>query len=167
LEMIERMMTFDQDFFDLPGNSSGALAAKLSSAPSAVQELMSANVGVLLNVVVSILACCVLCIAYGWKLGLVMVFSGLALIVTGGYVRIRLDQKLEASVEEQSASSANLATEAVTSIRTVSLLTLESSVLNDYSKTLDAILLKVVRNLVSDFSLLGHLIRKETNCVDR
>jgi ATP-binding cassette subfamily B (MDR/TAP) protein 1 len=149
-EMVERIIHFDQDFFDRPENSSGALTAKLSSVPSAVQELMSANLGLMLNVIVNIIATSVVAIAFGWKLGLTLVFAGLTVIVAGGYIRIRLDQKLEASTEEQFASSAGLASEAVSSIRTVSFLALERSVMREYSETLDGIVNKVIRSLVSN-----------------
>jgi ATP-binding cassette subfamily B (MDR/TAP) protein 1 len=149
-EMVERIIHFDQDFFDRPENSSGALTAKLSSAPSSVQELMSANLGLMLNVIVNIIATSVVAIAFGWKLGLTLVFAGLTVIVAGGYIRIRLDQKLEASTEEQFASSAGLASEAVSSIRTVSFLALERSVMREYSETLDGIVSKVIRSLVSN-----------------
>jgi uncharacterized membrane protein YraQ (UPF0718 family) len=101
-------------------------------------------------VLVNIISSSALAIAFGWKLGLTMVFAGLSVIVGSGYIRIRLDQKLEAWTEQQFASSAGLATEAVSSIRTVSLLTLETSVLREYSETLDAIVAKVIRSLVSD-----------------
>lgn len=148
-EMIERIVRFDQEFFDHPDNASGALTARLSSVPSAVQELMSANVGLLINVVVNILACSALAIAFGWKLGLTMVCAGLSLIVAGGYTRIRLDQKLEASAEKQFSSSASLAAEAVSSIKTVSSLTLENFVLREYSESLDAIVARVIRSTVS------------------
>lgn len=156
-EMIERIIHFDHDFFDRPENSSGALTAKLSSVPSAVQELMSANLGLMLNVIVNIIATSVVAIAFGWKLGLTLVFAGLTVIVAGGYIRIRLDQKLEASTEEQFASSAGLASEAVSSIRTVSFLALERSVMHEYRETLDGIVNKVIRSLVSDPIVLFEL----------
>ncbi|KAI4731416.1 putative ABC transporter [Aureobasidium sp. EXF-10728] len=147
-EMVERIIHFDQDFFDRPENSSGALTAKLSSVPSSVQELMSANLGLMLNVIVNIIATSVVALAFGWKLGLTLVFAGLTVIVAGGYICIRLDQKLEASTEEQFASSAGLASEAVSSIRTASFLALEKSVVREYSETLDGIVNKVIRSLM-------------------
>lgn len=147
-EMIQRVVHFDQDFFDRPENSSGAVTSKLSSVPAALQELMSANLGLMLNVVVNIIASSALGIAYGWKLGLTIVFGGLTFIIAAGYYRIRLDQKLEAATEDQFATSAGLATEAVTSIRTVSMLTLETSILREYGDTLQSIVSKVIRNLV-------------------
>jgi len=148
-EMMEQIFNFDQDFHDRPENSSGAIAAKLSSAPSAVQELMSANLGLILNVTLNIVSSSILAIAYGWKLGLVMVVAGFPLIVGGGYIRIRIDQKLEGATEDQFASSASLAAEAVTSIRTISSLTLEQHVLREYCKILDGIVAGVCRNFVS------------------
>ncbi|KAF4556670.1 Sophorolipid transporter-like protein [Elsinoe fawcettii] len=148
-EMIERIISFDQDFFDHPENNSGALTAKLSSVPSAIQELMSANLGLMLNVIVNILASSITGIVFGWKLGLILVVVGITIIVGSGYVRIRLDQNLESSIEGQFAESASLAAEAIGSIKTVSSLTLESAVLEEYSNVLDSIMAKVVRNLIT------------------
>ncbi|KAL9110312.1 MAG: hypothetical protein Q9227_005043 [Pyrenula ochraceoflavens] len=147
-EMVERMVHFDQDFFDHPENSSGALTARLSSVPSALQELISVNLGLIVNVMVNIVSTSVLAIVTGWKLGLATMFAGIFLIVGGGYVRIRLDQKLEALTEQQFASTASLATEVISSIRTINSLTLETSTLRQYSDILDAIVFKVTRSLV-------------------
>ena len=147
-EMIERIVYFDQDFFDRPENSSGSVTSKLSTVPTSLQELMSQNLGLILNVLVNIVSSSALGIAFGWKLGLVIVFGGLSLLIAAGYIRIRLDQKLEASTGEQFASSAGLATEAVTSIRTISFLTLEGLILREYNEALGNIVAKVIPGLV-------------------
>lgn len=160
-EMVERMVSFDQDFFDRPENSSGALSSKLSSAPTSLQELMSANLGLMFNILVNIVGSSALGIAYGWKLGLTLVFGGLTIIVAAGYYRIRLDQKLEAATEEQFSGSAGLATEAVTSIRTVSMLTLETTILRHYGDTLQSITKKVIRNLV--FALIPYALSQSAD----
>jgi ATP-binding cassette subfamily B (MDR/TAP) protein 1 len=159
--MIERIISFDQDFFDRPENSSGALTSKLSSAPTSLQELMSANLGLMFNILVNIFGSSILGIVYGWKLGLTLVFGGLTVIVAAGYYRIRLDQKLEAATEEQFSGSAGLATEAVTSIRTVSMLTLETSIMREYSGTLHAITAKVIRNLT--FALIPYALSQSAD----
>lgn len=110
---------------------------------------MSQNLGLLMNIVINIISSSVLGIAYGWKLGLTLVATGLPLVVGSGYIRVRLDQRLETTTERQYSKSASLATEAIMSIRTVSLLTLESAVLDEYSKCLDSISRDIVRSLVS------------------
>ncbi|KAI9717489.1 MAG: hypothetical protein M1828_007189 [Chrysothrix sp. TS-e1954] len=146
-EMIERIIYFDQDFFDRAENSSGTLTSQLSSVPTALQELLSANLGLILIVLVNIVSSSVLAIAYGWKLGLTLVFGGLTVLVAFGYLRIRLDQKLEATTGEHFASSAGLVTEFVTSIRTISSLTLEASILRQYNSALEDIVTEVIRSL--------------------
>lgn len=148
-EMLRRILNFDQEFFDHPEHSSQALTAKLSSVPTQVQELMSANLGLMITVVGNVIASSVMGIAYGWKLGIILVVTGLVVIVGSGYIRIRLDQKLDVSTEKLSSSSAAMASEAVASIRTISLLTREEAVLDEYSEGLDAIVAKAIRYLVS------------------
>lgn len=110
---------------------------------------MSQNLGLILNIVVNVISSSILGIAFGWKLGLMLVATGLPLIVASGYVRVRLDQRLDATIERYYSTSASLATEAIMSIRTVSLLTLESTVLEEYSRCLDSIVHSVIRGLVS------------------
>ena len=138
-EMMQRVVNLDQDFFDRPENSSGAITSKLSSVPSALLELISANLFLLLIVLVNVFSTSALAIAYGWKLGLVLVLGGLPLLLVSGYVKIRLDQRLEEQAGERFANSAGLATEAVTSIRTVASLTLEPQILREYSDMMDSI----------------------------
>ena len=146
-EMMSRMMLFDQDFFDRPENSSGSITSRLSSVPTSLLELISQNLGLLVNIFVNVLSSSILGIAFGWKLGLVMVFGGFSLVVAAGYTRIRLDQKLEAATEERFASSAGLATEAVTSIRTISFLTQETQIIEEYNATLGEIVAQVIPKL--------------------
>ena len=146
-EMIKRMVYFDQDFFDRSENSSGSITSKLSSVPSSIQELISQNLGLLVNIFINVVSSSILGIAYGWKLGLVMVFGGFSFVVAAGYTRIRLDRKLEQSTEERFTSSAGLATEAVTSIRTISFLTQEAQILEEYDSILGGIVGEVIPSL--------------------
>lgn len=149
LEIFRRFLSLDKCFFDCPSNSTGALVSKFSSIPGSLQELMSANVGLMVNVTINIVASSVMAIAFGWKLGLPLVVAALSFIVGSGYVRIRLDQKLASLTETTFSSSASLAAEAIGSVRTVSSLTLERQILRQYSDSLDCIVSTVIRTLVS------------------
>jgi ATP-binding cassette subfamily B (MDR/TAP) protein 1 len=146
-EMFERILGFDQDFFDRPENSSGALTSKLSSQPAALMEILAGNSIILMVVVVNVIASSTLGIAYGWKLGLVIVFGGMPILIASGFLRIHLEQKMQQKTDQRFADSAGLATEAVTSIRTVASLTLEESILKEYAESLDGILTNAVRGL--------------------
>ncbi|RMZ76350.1 hypothetical protein DV738_g5027, partial [Chaetothyriales sp. CBS 135597] len=147
LEMFQRVLGMDAVFFDRPENSSGALTSKLSSLPSALQELISTNIGLIFIVLVNLVSSSVVAIAYGWKLGLVVVCGGLPVLVGSGWVRIRLEQKSDQEVGKPFSESAALATEAVTSIRTISSLTLEERIMGEYNATLQGIVGRTSRSL--------------------
>lgn len=136
------------DFFDRPENTSGALTSKLSALPTQLQELISANVLLIFIVLVNIVSSSALAIAYGWKLGLVIVFGGLPPIVMSGYLRIRLETRIEGINSDRFADSAGLASEAVTAIRTIASLTLERPILDQYSNMLDSIVRRSIKSLL-------------------
>ncbi|KAM0217365.1 hypothetical protein ACHAQI_002238 [Fusarium lateritium] len=148
LELFERLVGMDIDFFDRPENSSGALASTLSSVPSSLQELLGLNIFVILVMIVNITASSILAIAYGWKLALVMVFAGLPLLMGSGYLKVRLESKLHESNEARFRESASLASEAVSVLRTVASLNAESGFIDAYKETLSSIVLQSVRSIL-------------------
>jgi ATP-binding cassette subfamily B (MDR/TAP) protein 1 len=134
----------------------GALTAKLSSVPNALLELISANLLLIFIVLVNVSASSILAIAYGWKLGLVVVFGGMPLLLACGYAKIRLDQKLETLTGEWFSESAGLATEAVTSIRTVASLTLETEIMKEYTAKMDQIVTTASHSLL--YTMVGYAL---------
>jgi ATP-binding cassette subfamily B (MDR/TAP) protein 1 len=146
-EMFTDMLKQDMEFFNLPGNTSGALTSKLSSLPTQLQDLLSANILLIFIVFINVISSSILAIAYGWKLGLVMVFAGLPPLLISGYIRIRLETALEKENSERFADSASLASEAVLAIKTVSSLTLESAILERYNEKLSSIVKVSIKSL--------------------
>lgn len=147
-EMLENVLAQDMDFFDLPENTSGALTSNLTAYPSSLQELISANILLIVIVCVNLISSSVLAIAYGWKLGLVIVCGGLPVLVAAGFWRIRMENRTEGMNTKAFAESAGLASEAVTSIRTVASLALEREVINEYSDMLSRIVQRSLRPLL-------------------
>ncbi|KAF5702669.1 ABC transporter [Fusarium globosum] len=135
--ILESILRQDLQFFDREENTTGALISQIDSNPQAVLELMGYNVGLILVAVFSITACSVLAIVYSWRLGLVVTCSGLPPLVTAGYLKIRFDAKLDRETSRLLSLSASIASEAINSIRTVSSLAIENSVLSRYSDELD------------------------------
>ncbi|KAK4233960.1 Leptomycin B resistance protein pmd1 [Achaetomium macrosporum] len=131
------MLRQDLQFFDRPDNSTGALAGRVDANPQAVFELMGFNVGLILIAVLNVVACGILAIAHSWKLGLVVVFGGLPPLLGAGWLKIRLDMRLDHNVSKKNSTSAAIASEAVTAIRTVSSLAIEERVLDRYTAELD------------------------------
>lgn len=147
-EMFERVLDQDVEFFDNPENTSGALTSKLTALPTQLQELISANILLIFIVLVNVVSSSVLALAYGWKLSLVVIFGALFPLLVAGYLRIRLEVKLETKNSDNFAESAALASEAVSAIRTVASLTLESQILEEYSALLSNVVLRSTKALV-------------------
>lgn len=135
------------EFFDKEENTTGALVSHLEKEPVSLQELLSGNIAIILIVLVNLFSSCTLALVYGWKLGLVLIFGALPPLVFSGYLRIRLELKLDRDMSSRFASSTNIATEAVVAIRTVSSLALEGEVIGRYEGCLRSIAKKSVRSL--------------------
>ncbi|KAF4972245.1 hypothetical protein FSARC_1142 [Fusarium sarcochroum] len=138
-EMLESILAQDVQFFDRAENTTGALTSRLSSQPTQLQELMGFNLSLIFIVIIQIVGTGILGIATGWKLGLVVVFGGLPPLLFAGYLRIRLEFKLNEETGKRFANSSALAGEAVGAIRTVSSLALERQVLERYRHSIDGI----------------------------
>jgi ATP-binding cassette, subfamily B (MDR/TAP), member 1 len=147
-EMFDLILKQDMAFFDDEVNASGALASNLSSYPTNMAELLGFNIMLICINIVNILSSSILAIVVGWKLGLTVVFGALIPIVFSGYLRIRLEFKLEGDTGKRFSSSAALASEAVGAIRTVSSLALERYILAKYQDRLQGVALKSIKALV-------------------
>ncbi|KAL8867049.1 MAG: hypothetical protein Q9198_008664, partial [Flavoplaca austrocitrina] len=135
-EMFTNFLKQDKEFFDRLENRSGSLVSRLSTLPSQVQDLISANLLLMMIVLVNLAASCALALAYGWKLALVVIGGGLPPLLVSTYIRIRLESRLSEEIDERFYESASVATEAVTAIKTVASLTMETEVLGAYSTLL-------------------------------
>jgi ATP-binding cassette, subfamily B (MDR/TAP), member 1 len=146
--MFNHYLSQDMEFFDKPENSAGSLVSKLSTYPTNMQELLGFNIELVIIIIVNLLSSCILSIATGWKLGLTIVFGALPLVVFAGYLRIRLEFKLDDDTFQRFADSASLAAEAVGAIRTVASFTLEQHILDKYQNSLKNIERKSVKSLL-------------------
>lgn len=147
LEVFNNILRQDMSFFDRQGTTTGALVSHLDKEPASLMELLSYNIALILIIVINLLSSCVLALAYGWKLGLVLIFGALPPLVFSGYLRIRLELKLESDTSARFAHSSGIACEAVRAIRTVSSLALEREVMRKYKTGLGSIARTAVKSL--------------------
>jgi ATP-binding cassette, subfamily B (MDR/TAP), member 1 len=130
------MLRQDLRFFDRPENTTGALSSRVDSYPQAVFELMGFNVALILVSVLSLLSCSIVALAYGWRLGVVIIFAGLPPMLLSGYARLKMEAQMDIKISKRFSQSASIASEAISAIRTVSSLAIENSVLDNYDKEL-------------------------------
>ncbi|KAF7559914.1 hypothetical protein G7046_g4252 [Stylonectria norvegica] len=148
-EMFSNILRQDMSFFDDPDNTTGALVSRLASEPTALQDLLSSNIALILTIIVNLISSCILAISYGWRLGLVLTFGALPPLVASGYVRIRLEFKLDETAASRFANSAGIASEAIMSIRTVASLAVENEILARYEESLRTIVKASVASLIT------------------
>lgn len=135
--MVNDMLKQDLQFFDRAENTTGALASRADSYPQAIFELMGFTIALVIAAGVGVVSCSILALAYGWRLGIVLVLAGLPPLVMSGYARIRIESAMEYKISKNFATSASIASEAINSIRTVSSLAIETKVLERYTQELD------------------------------
>jgi ATP-binding cassette subfamily B (MDR/TAP) protein 1 len=146
-EIFQLILKQDMSFFDDEANASGALASHLSSYSDSLMELLGFNIMFILMNIVNVVSSSILAIAVGWKLGLVLVLIALPALVFFGYLRVRLEHKLEEDTDARFAASTALANEAVAAIRTVSSLALERRILAKYESHLQGVAEQSARTL--------------------
>jgi ATP-binding cassette subfamily B (MDR/TAP) protein 1 len=139
LELFKLAISQEIDFFDKPENTTEALASRLSTYPTNLEELLGFNLGLVVIQVVNIVSSSILALIVGYKLGLVVVLGAMPVVVFFWWLRIRLQGKLDETNSERFSGSAGLAVEAVSAIRNVSSLTLEQDILGQYQDKLSGI----------------------------
>lgn len=133
------MLRQDISFFDRAENAAVNLSSRLSTDPNGLQELLGMNMAFILVIVVNLVSCVALALAYGWKLGLV-VTSTLPLIFGSGVVRLRLEMASDEQNAAVFADSSRFASQAVAAMRTVVSFCIQRAVWEEYDRTLETLL---------------------------
>ncbi|KAL4795058.1 ATP-binding cassette multidrug transport protein [Aspergillus venezuelensis] len=139
MQMFKSYIKQAMSFYDQPYHTTGSLVSHLSNEPASLQELLGFNIGIIIIALVNIISSSILSIIVGWKLGLVVLAGAMIPITTCGYLRIRLEFKLEESTNERFSNSGALAGEAISAIRTVASLAIEPLILERYTSILAGI----------------------------
>ena len=145
LEYFDSMLAKPIAFFDAEENSSGTLASRLSSDPRSLQELMGVSTGFPLISFFNVLGCVAISFAFGWKLALVAVFSATPFIFFAAFMRTRFEVQYDKMNNKVFAESSQFASEAMGAFRTVTALTLESTIQTRYKGLLDEHIRKAFR----------------------
>lgn len=125
------MLRQDIEFFDRDENTAGALTSFLSTETTHMAGLSGATLATILMSGSTLIACCIISLAIGWKLGLVCI-STVPVLLGCGFLRVWMLSKFQRRSKKAYDKSASFASEAMTAIRTVASLTREEDVLKLY-----------------------------------
>ncbi|KAL0961414.1 hypothetical protein HGRIS_006363 [Hohenbuehelia grisea] len=126
----------DIEYFDQDEHSAGSLTANLSDNPQKINGLAGITLGAIVQSIATLIAGSVIGLAFVWKLALVGI-ACTPLLVSTGYIRLRVVVLKDQANKAAHESSAQLACEAAGAIRTVAALTREDDCCNLYSKSLE------------------------------
>lgn len=118
----------DMAFFDMPEHGVGALSSFISTEPSSIAGVGCYAVGTYIMALTTLIGAMAASIAVGWKLGLVG-SATVPILLLCGLFRYRAMAQLDAHLRKDYQETASLASEAVSSIRTVISLNREPSVM--------------------------------------
>lgn len=131
------MLRQDIEFFDRDENTAGALTSFLSTETTHMSGLSGATLATILMSSSTLVACCVVALAIGWKLALVCIAT-VPVLLACGFLRIWMLAQFQGRSKKAYDKSASFASEAMTAIRTVASLTREDDVLTLYRNSVAA-----------------------------
>ncbi|WRT70520.1 uncharacterized protein IL334_007518 [Kwoniella shivajii] len=134
-ETFRAVLRHDIGWFDEEENSTGAVTSNLAENPQKVQGLFGVTLGTLVQSCATLLGGCIIGLCYGPLLALIGI-ACIPLLVSGGYIRLKVVVLKDQKMKKLHASSAHLASEAAGAVRTVASLTREDDVDRIYSEAL-------------------------------
>lgn len=138
-----RSMTFRQflrmdiSFFDDDSHSTGSLTSTIAKDGQGVEGFGGSTLGQILNSLTILVAGMIMAIAVNWRLGLVCT-ACVPILVGCGFLRLNILRKIAERAKKSYEKSGMYACEGVAAIRTVASLTRENSVMEVYSRQVQA-----------------------------
>ncbi|KAK9453529.1 P-loop containing nucleoside triphosphate hydrolase protein [Dipodascopsis uninucleata] len=126
----------DIAYFDSDEHTIGSITSSLASDAQSVETIGGETLNKLVESIVIVYGGLILCIAIGWKLGLVMSVAVPSVMVVG-YFRFKYLNRFTEISSKESSKSSNYACEAASAIRTVLTLTREEEILEHYRHSLN------------------------------
>ena len=133
--MMEALLKQEVAFFDRDANSSGALTSKLSSDAMAIRGQFGDTMGLVVQNLVTMVAGLVIAGINSWRMMLV-VMAMIPILGVAATIQTKVMVAQSGDEEELFAGANQTASEAVTSIRTVSAFGMEDQVSNLYARLL-------------------------------
>ncbi|KAK9330669.1 P-loop containing nucleoside triphosphate hydrolase protein [Lipomyces starkeyi] len=137
--VFRHLLRQDISYFDDSEHTTGSLTSSLARDAQSIESIGGATANKLVESIVTSVGGFIFCVAFGYKLGLVLL-SALPVMLAVGYFRFKFMTAFSETMKGHHAKSSNYACEATSSIRTVLSLTREQEILDGYRKTLAVII---------------------------
>jgi ATP-binding cassette subfamily B (MDR/TAP) protein 1 len=117
------------------GRTPGTLISYISSDANSLSGITGTILGVMLSIIVSLFAGIILAHIVAWRIALVLLAT-VPILLASGFLRLRVLAKFHERHQKAFAHSVSLATEAVESIKTVAIFSLEQETVEVFNRSL-------------------------------
>ncbi|CAL9131878.1 unnamed protein product [Musa acuminata var. zebrina] len=124
-------------WFDEPSNSSGVIGARLSVDAATVRSLVGDNLALLVQNLSTVIAGFLIAIIANWELSLVIIVV-IPLVGLQGYAQIKFLKGFSADAKAMYEQASQVASDAISSIRTVASFSAEKRMMDAYRKKCEA-----------------------------
>jgi ATP-binding cassette subfamily B (MDR/TAP) protein 1 len=135
VQSLQSLFSQDIHWHESEGRTPGTLISYISSDANSLSGITGTILGVMLSIIVSLFAGIILAHIVAWRIALVLLAT-VPILLTSGFLRLRVLAKFHERHQKAFAHSVSLATEAVSSIKTVASLSLEHQIVSVFDRSL-------------------------------
>lgn len=135
-------------FHQAEGQSPAGLLSIITADAASVGAFSGSTFGTVFGVIVNMVVAVVLSLCFAWKIALVCMVT-VPVLLGAGFMQLRMLARYEERHRGAFATATTLATEAIQSIRTVAVLSLEDEYMAEYQRLVRGPKKQAVRNAVS------------------
>ncbi|KAL2523389.1 ABC transporter B family member 15 [Forsythia ovata] len=134
--MLSKILSFEIGWFDQDENATGAICSRLAKDANVVQSLVGDRMALLVQTFSAVTIACTMGLVVAWKLALVMIAVQPLIIICYYCKRVLLKSMSRKAIKAQDESS-KLAAEAVSNLRTVTVFSSQTRILQMLEKAQD------------------------------
>ncbi|CAN6244653.1 unnamed protein product [Urochloa humidicola] len=134
--MLTKILTFEIEWFNSDGNSTGAICSQLVKDANVVRSLVGDRMALVIQTISAVLIACTIGLVTSWRLSLVMI-AVQPLIIACFYARCVLLRSMSKKSLRAQFESSKLAAEAVSNLRTITAFSSQSRILRLFDQTQD------------------------------
>ncbi|RDW69258.1 hypothetical protein BP6252_08278 [Coleophoma cylindrospora] len=136
VQSLESLFSQSIQWHESEGRTPGTLISYISSDANSLSGMTGTILGVILSIIVSMSAGIILAHIIAWKIAVVLL-ACMPILLASGFLRLKILADFHERHQKAFAHSVSLATEAVESIKTVAIFSLEGEIAEVFRRSLD------------------------------
>ncbi|PIN26386.1 Multidrug/pheromone exporter, ABC superfamily [Handroanthus impetiginosus] len=134
--VLEKILSFDIEWFEQVENTSAAVCARLSTEASLVRSLVGDRISLLLQVFINAFLSFILGLVFAWRVAVVLIAIQ-PLIILSFYFKTVLMKQMSVNAREAQNEGSQLASEAVVNHRTIAAFSSQARIIKLFEETLE------------------------------